>query len=66
MKLGNWLDWFGDDPLAAATPEELAIFAPDYEDREEDNLAAMQPDATDDLELLAEYNAGYRELTGEW
>lgn len=58
VKLGDWLDWFGDDPLAAATPEELAILAPDYEDREEDNLAAPPPfDGTDEMELLAEYNA---------
>ena len=66
VKLGNWLDWFGEDPLAAATPDELAVLAPDYEDREEHAaLNGDQIDGTDELELLAEYNASYRELTGE-
>ena len=66
VKLGNWLDWFGDDPLAAATPEELAVMAPDWEDTEEHStLNDYRTDGTDELELLAEYNASYRELTGE-
>lgn len=66
MRLGNWLDWFGDDPLAAATPEELAILAPDWEDAEEHAaLNGDRVDGSDEMELLAEYNASYRELTWE-
>lgn len=65
VRLRDWLDWFGDDPLAAATDEQRRVLAPDFEDREEDDLAGMAPDGTDELELLAEYNASYRELTHE-
>ena len=62
----SFVDCLGEEPLAAATPEELAILAPDWEDAEEHAaLNGNQVDGTDDLELLAEYNASYRELTGE-
>lgn len=66
MRLGNFLDWFGDDPLAGATPDELAVLAPDWEDAEEHAaLNEDRPDGTDEQELLAEYNASYNELTWE-
>ena len=32
VRMGDFLDWFGDDPLAAAEPGELAILAPDLTD----------------------------------
>ncbi len=65
VRLANWLDWFGDDPMAAATDEQRRVLAPDFEDREEDDLAGMAPDGTDGQEWLAEYGASYQELTQE-
>lgn len=32
LRLADFLDWFGNDPLAAAEPDQLAILAPDLAD----------------------------------
>lgn len=47
LRMGDFLDWFGDDPLAAAEPDELAILAPD-----------LAPDGTDEQEALHAHLTG--------